>query len=230
MRAKNEKRISAEKLRRDDGLSYSEISELIGVSKSTLSSWLKQISLSSEQQEILKNKMDANRDSFAARALIVNRERFINSRMQAQHEGSNLIEKLPKDHSIGELALAMLYVGEGSKSYGRVQIANTDPGILRYFLSALILLYDIDESRLSFRLNIVDIARLYEKEYIDWWKNEIRYPNGRFLKTQFDIRSRAQVITPGYHGVCTITYCDTYLQQKILSIAYSYIALCHQRN
>jgi transcriptional regulator with XRE-family HTH domain len=68
MRVKPQKRIQAEMLRKEQGLSYSDISELIGVSKSTLSGWLKHIYLSDEQQEQLRMRMESNRASFAARA------------------------------------------------------------------------------------------------------------------------------------------------------------------
>ncbi len=51
MRAKSEKRLLAEQLRLKEGLSYNEISEQIGVSKSTLSNWLKHITLAPEQEE-----------------------------------------------------------------------------------------------------------------------------------------------------------------------------------
>ena len=51
MKAKSEKRLLAEHLRMELGFSYSEIAEQIGVSKSTLSHWLKHISLTPDQEE-----------------------------------------------------------------------------------------------------------------------------------------------------------------------------------
>src|SRR4030042_2988957 len=56
MRPKTEKRRLAERLRIEQGLSYAEISKLAGVSKSTLSAWLKDISLTNEQQLQLQGK------------------------------------------------------------------------------------------------------------------------------------------------------------------------------
>jgi len=226
MRVKTEKRIMAEKLRKEQGLSYSDISELTGVSKSTLSAWLKHIYLSDEQQIQLRKKMETNRASFAARAWPVNRERFHNARQQAILDGSNILSELPKHRSVDELSLAMLYLGEGSKSYGRVQIASTEARILRYFLTNLKRLYMIDEKRLSFRLNLINAAYPLEKELISWWKNELCYPNARFIKTQYDSRSTKELITDNYRGVCTLTYYDTYLQQRILSLANTYISTC----
>jgi transcriptional regulator with XRE-family HTH domain len=224
MREKTETRIRAEKLRREQGLSYSEISKLTGVSKSTLSAWLKEIRLSTEQMENLENKMIANRSTFAARAWMINQERFLYLRNKARQDGINVLEHVPKAQYVDELSLAMLYLGEGSKSYGRVQIASTDEQILRFFLTMLLKLYQIDKTRLCFRLNLVNIARSLEEEFINWWKKELFYPNARFIKTQYDTRSHRGTLTGDYHGVCTLTYYDTYLQQRILSLAHAYIS------
>ena len=225
MRAKTEKRILAEKLRKEQGLSYSDISELTGVSKSTLSAWLKHIYLSDEQQEQLRKRMEANRASFAARAWPLNRERFLNARHQAIQDGCDVLTKLPKHRSVDELSLAMLYLGEGSKSYGRVQIASTEAKILHYFLTMLMRLYQIKETRLCFRLNLINAAYPLEDDFISWWKKELCYPNARFIKTQYDPRSRKRSVTDDYHGVCTLTYYDTYLQQRIISLANTYISM-----
>jgi transcriptional regulator with XRE-family HTH domain len=223
MRAKSEIRKFAENLRIDKGLSYKEISIITGVSKSTLSGWLKEIPLSPIQQSTLREKMEANRESFTARAWLVNRLRYSKVREEADQAGVRVFNELPQDRSVDELALAMLYLGEGSKSYGRVQIASTQPPILRYFLKMLIQLYKIDEARLTFRLNLVRAAKELEKDYIEWWKTELKYSPARFIKTQFDSRSQSNSLSENYRGVCTLTYYDTFLQRKLISLASIFI-------
>jgi hypothetical protein len=94
---------------------------------------------------------------------------------------------------------------------------------LRYFLNTLKRIYKVDESRLSFRLNLIDAAVTLEKDFIEWWKTELHYPNARFSKTQYDSRSQAKMMTSDYHGVCTLTYYDTYLQRRLISLATVYI-------
>jgi len=224
MRAKPENRILAEKLRVEQGLSYNEISSLTGTSKSTLSGWLKGLLLTEEQRLKLQEKMEANRSTFAQRAWLVNRERHEKAHTIAVQAGINVVNELPKHRSIDELSLAMLYLGEGSKGYGRVQIASTQANILLYFLAMLKKLYQINETRLSFRLNMVNAAKPHEEEYILWWKTELRSPHARFLRTQYDPRSRVTKITNGYHGVCTLTYYSTALQQRLINLANAYIS------
>lgn len=159
MRAKSKRRLEAERLRLDEGLSYNEISTRMNISKSTLSHWLRDIPLQAEHETRLKERLRANRASFAARAWSTNRQRYSQAREAAYKAGADVASRLPDDVSVDELALAMLYLGEGSKSGNRVQLASTDAGILRYFVQALVHVYMVDVSRLSFRLNLVEAAR-----------------------------------------------------------------------
>jgi transcriptional regulator with XRE-family HTH domain len=223
VRAKPENRLLAEKLRRRQGLSYNEIHRITGISKSTLSSWLRDIPLTSKQETRLQERLLRNRATFAARALPINRERYHQAREKAYRAGARIVVDLPKDQSVEELAFAMLYLGDGSKTGGRVQLANMNPDILRYFLASLRRFYNIDENRLSCRLNLVEGARSCEERLINWWSRQLVVGRERFYKTQYDPRSSITEVTENYHGVCTVTYNDTYLQQRILGTAYTYI-------
>jgi predicted transcriptional regulator len=76
VRAKSARRIEAERLRTEQGLSYREIGEVTGVNRSTLSYWLRDIPLTAEQEARLQERIRANRATFAARAWPINRERY----------------------------------------------------------------------------------------------------------------------------------------------------------
>ena len=171
----------------------------------------------------LQERLRANRATFAARAWPINRERHARAREEAYRGGANVAATLPDDRAVDELALAMLYLGEGSKSGNRVQLASTDAGILRYFVRALISIYGVDRGRLSFRLNLVEAARPIEQQLKLWWSQELKCSLDQFIKTQFDRRSRGTELTGDYHGVCTVTYYDTYLQQHLLGMAHAYV-------
>ena len=73
MRPKSDRRLLAEQLRREEGLSYNEIAAKTGISKSTLSNWLRDIPLAPEHEQRLQERLWANRAGFAARALTTNR-------------------------------------------------------------------------------------------------------------------------------------------------------------
>jgi len=119
MRVKSERHLLAENLRRQ-GLSYSEITARTGISESTLSGWLRHIRLTPDQQALLDAKLQTHRAGFGARVWPMHRERFDQAREQAARAGAEAVTQLPEEATLDELALAMLYLGEGAKKRGAV--------------------------------------------------------------------------------------------------------------
>lgn len=228
MRPKSDRRLLAEQLRRQEGLSYNEIAARTGISKSTLSNWLRDVSLTPDQERRLQDRLWANRAGFAARALTTNRKRFADAREKAWNDGASVLQQIETTPSIDELALAMLYLGEGSKYRHQVQMAGMDVKIMRYYVNALRRLYHVDVFRLSARLNLVEAARSVEHELKLWWSSELDIPLERFVRSQFDARSGALVLTHDYHGVCTVILGDTYLQQRLLGLAQAFLQQCDE--
>lgn len=223
MAAKSARRLLAEKLGIEEGLSYSEITARTGIGQSTLSGWLRHIQLTPAQQARLDGKLKAHRAGFGARVWPIHRDRFDRAREEAARAGAEVAAQLPDDDDVVELALATLYLGEGSKTGNRVQLANMDPVILRFFLWALRRLYAIDERRVSFRLHLAEVARCREAQIKAWWGQQLGCSPSRFRKTQFDARASKTQLTDIYCGVCSITYADTYLQERLLSLAQVYL-------
>ena len=223
MRPKSDRRLLAEQLRHEKGMSYNEIAASMGISKGTLSFWLRDVPLTPEQEQRLQDRLWANRAGFAARALPTNRKRHAQAREDAWRAGASVIEQLPEDRSVDELALAMLYLGEGSKSRHRVQLASMDVRIMRYYVGTLIRLYNVDVCRMSVRLNLVEAARSIEFELKLWWSSHLGIPLERFVRSQYDARNTTLVLTHDYHGVCTVSLGDTFLQQRLLGLAQAYL-------
>lgn len=221
MKAKSEKRRQAERLRRERGLSYREISARLGVSRSTLSSWLKDIPLQPEHRKRLR----ANRAGFAARAWPINRERHRKAREAARQCGAEVARRIPADPAVDELALAMLYLGDGSKTSGMVRMGSVNPDILAYFVQALIRLYQVEVARRSCRLHLAEAARQEAERLETWWSKRLRLPLDNFRPPSYDLRSQVRTISEDYHGVCVVTYSDVKLQQRILGIAREYLRL-----
>ncbi len=223
MRPKSDRRLLAEQLRREEGLSYNEIAARTGVSKSTLSNWLRDIPLAPEHEQRLQERLWANRAGLAARALTTNRKRYAEAREVAWAGGVSVLQQVPMCPPIDELALAMLYLGEGSKSRHQVKMASMDVKIMSYYVDSLIRLYNVDVCRLSARLNLVEAARSIESELKLWWSSHLGIPLERFVKSQFDPRNGSLVLTHDYHGVCTVILGNTYLQQRLLGLAQAYL-------
>lgn len=224
MRAKSQARQEAERLRREEGLSYNEIAARTNVSKSTLSHWLRDVPLQPDQVARLQDRLQANRAGFAARAWPVNRERHARARQAAYDAGAAVVAYLPDEPAVHELAFAMLYLGEGLKSANCVQLGSTSPAIMRYTLWALREIYGISDERIKCRVHLVARAEASEQQFVAWWAQQLDIPQPKFQKTVYDRRPRSMDLTDEYHGVCIIRVQDTDLQQRLLAIANAYLA------
>lgn len=121
------------------GKSYNEIAKDLGVWKSSLSYWLKNIKLSEEAIEILKKKSNYPKEKF--------KDWNIQRHKKAQTENKkylNNFSKKIKFISNRELLLigAALYWGEGYKNQIKgcgqyVSFCNSDPNMVKIFMNFL---------------------------------------------------------------------------------------------
>lgn len=202
-RAKDDLRETALAMRRE-GRSYREIREVVGVSKSTLSLWLRDVPLTEEQQRALTVRGPENTTARHAENRAVAARRRADVRARARSQIMQLSES--------ELFVAgvVAYWAEGSKNkpwrHGQsVQFMNSDPMMIRLFLCWLRLL-QVSPSRLIFRLHIHESADAAEA--IRYWSAVVDAPVNQFgrptLKTHNPLTVRKNV-GPEYHG-CLLVY------------------------
>ncbi|TSC90359.1 MAG: Uncharacterized protein G01um10145_31 [Microgenomates group bacterium Gr01-1014_5] len=135
-------------LLRKDGLSYNEIKNKIGTSKSTLSYWLKNVPLSLEHKKRLYTRqiqiLSIGPHSQRERRKI-EIDKIIND--------ASLEIKLPISLDSYRLAGAFLYWAEGSKK-STLQITNSDPYIILFMVKWLKEVFNIHPRNLKAWLNI----------------------------------------------------------------------------
>jgi hypothetical protein len=189
---------------RREGRSYREIQAVVGVSKSTLSLWLRDVPLTEEQQRALTVRgPEATTGRHAENRAVAARRRSA-VRAGARDQITRLAES--------ELFVAgvVAYWAEGSKNkpwrHGQsVQFMNSDPAMIRLFLCWLRLL-DVSPDRLIFRLHIHESADAAEA--IRFWSRVVEAPESQFgrptLKTHNPQTVRINVGSE-YHG-CLLVY------------------------
>ena len=128
-RAKDDLRETAVAMRKE-GRSYREIREVVGVSKSTLSLWLRDVPLSEDQRQALalRSPEGATRRAVAIRASAAQRRTTIESEARAQ------IACLSESELF--VAGVVAYWAEGAKNKpwrtgARVSFLNSDPGMIQ---------------------------------------------------------------------------------------------------
>ncbi len=125
---KPEKRKHARELRRQ-GWSIKEITDELGVAKSSVSTWTRDIELTTEQQEALhKRRSPSHRGQFNGAKAVAAKYREKRRRYQA--EGRAKAREMDPLH----LAGCMLYWAEGKKRKNTLAFTNSDAGMIAYFV------------------------------------------------------------------------------------------------
>lgn len=146
---KNYKNLKLEAIRlRKQGLSYNEIKKKINIAKSTLSFWLKVISLKSEHRERLYTKQI----QILAKGPQSQKERRAKEVEQIIKNAETEI-KVPLSFETYRLMGVSLYWAEGSK--GKMcNITNSDPYLILFMVRWIEKIFKISAEDLKARLNI----------------------------------------------------------------------------
>lgn len=129
---KTGERLLARRLRREEGRSVKEIARLVGVSRSSVSLWVRDIALTHEQIDALRrrNRLYGPQNKGALANATRGRER----RRTYQAHGRALARRGDPLHAAG----TMLYWAEGDKGGKHAaRLSNSDPELVRFFLSFL---------------------------------------------------------------------------------------------
>lgn len=210
------KRIEKEKAisLRKKGFSFSEISETLRVSKSSVSVWVKDIPLSKHaKQKIEKNRIDARN-----RAAITHRRQVDNKFSDAHLYGKEVIAKAAINADTARLLCAIMYWCEGTKiRRGEIlSFTNSDPLVIASFLRLLREGFSIDEQKLRVSVHL--------HEYHDtgvqlrFWSKVTTISLTQFhrpyQKPHTGIRTRE-----GYQGCASIRYLNVDFGRRLEAIA-----------
>ena len=121
----------ARRLRKECGYSVCKIAAEVGVSKGTVSVWVRDIELSEGQKNALLQQNPACSCQMAGSAKI--RELALEKRMEYQREG----KEEAKNNSQLHLEGCMLYWAEGAKDKKSLRFAKSDPNMHRVFMRFL---------------------------------------------------------------------------------------------
>ncbi len=136
------------------GMSSRDIELSLKIPRSTLSSWCRNIPLTAVQKNKLKNNWRNALIEARRRAILWHNTQRSIKQEKAKIEAYRIFKLINvKNKAVLELALAMLYLGEGFKKKS-MGIGNSDPEILKFFLKSINLLYGIKPLQLSCSLHL----------------------------------------------------------------------------
>lgn len=203
------------------GKTYSEIrkSLQINIPKSTLSEWCKNISLPQEYSEriVLLNINHLNKARLLANEVNrIKREKYLN----AIHTLNLPIAQVIENKEVAKIALAMLCLGEASKSKNSASFyfGNSDPKIIMSFLELMRRCFDFDITKV--RCTVQCRADQDSKTLEDYWMNITNIPKHLFYKSRIDMRTSGKPTKKvNYRGVLRVDYFDSNVRYELESLA-----------
>lgn len=195
---------------RKSGSSIKEIAQTLNVSKSSVSLWVRDISLSAEQRNELSTR------PFTTAAI----EKRRLSRLKNEKAKRDTIEiSAEKDITAitpRELWLmgVMLYWAEGGKTRRMVRFSNGDPEMISIMMRFFRIICEVPEKK--FRGYIHIHPHLDHNKAEDYWVRVTGIPSGQFFKTYRKVNVSSQNKKNSLpHGVMDIYVMDSNLFLKI---------------
>lgn len=203
---------------RQNGKSLGDIVKDLGVSKSTVSFWCKDMILT--EFAIKKIKTHGNEKSIKGllRYSELKRKERIERNILQREEGALVLGDL-SDRDILMIGFG-LYWGEGYK-YENCELGftNSNPQMIRFYFKWLEL-WNVKKDSLLFRLTINEFFRKEEKQIKSFWIDFLGIKNGQFSKTTF-IKTNLKKVSfknkGKYKGILRVKVRKgTHLRNKIL--------------
>jgi transcriptional regulator with XRE-family HTH domain len=209
---KTAKRGQARRLRAQEGRSIKEIARLLGVSRSSVSLWVRDIELT-RAQEIALNARDPSRDG-RRNGWAANIERARLRRRGFQLAGRRRARRQEPLYVAG----CMLYWAEGWKCRGSVELSNSDPEVIRFFARFLRECFGVPDDRMRVACHKFADHTVRQREIEQFWLDVAGLPRSSLRKSMVNHYSRSSQRKRTNrlpHGTCKLIVHSTEILQTI---------------
>jgi transcriptional regulator with XRE-family HTH domain len=180
--AKYELKIKAREMR-SKSLSVRTIAKELGVAKSTASLWVRDIILTVEQLEKIRETWIKGTELGRLKGALMQKNRRLDLIKKTKNEGIKKLKNL-SDNEFFVAGIA-LYWAEGSKKKREFFICNSDPEMIVFILRWINKFFGIEVDRLRAVVGINEIHRKREDVVKKHWSVITRIPLSQFRKTSF---------------------------------------------
>lgn len=200
------------KLRIGRQYSYSQIRELIPVSKSTLSVWLRNYPLSKER---IKELLDRNERRIERYRDTRRKQRQVRYQRYIQEEKVKIGSFSTRDLFIAGL---MIYWGEGGKTNrSQLTISNTNPATIKLAMAWLVKILYIPKKDLRVRLQLYKDMKVDDE--LMFWSKKLSLPLTLFCRPQIKNTKTKTLNHKGLfgHGTCDLRVSKTEATERVLA-------------
>lgn len=202
---------------RKRGVSIVKIETRLGIPRSTLTGWFRDIILTRKQQAVLLQNKYKGLAKARKKAVIWHNAQKVARLEEANRQALSTLKKIKLTQPILDLALAMLYLGEGLKNGSGTVIGNSNPLILKFFITVLIKNYQVPKKQIKCDLHLrADQDPMNLKKF---WSKALGLPLENFIGISIDHRTTGSATFPNYRGVCLVRCGLSNIQRKLLSLS-----------
>jgi hypothetical protein len=206
---KTDERRQARELRAQ-GWSIREIERRLGLARSSVSLWVRDVELTAEQRAALVARMRtgqaAARERKAAAARAV--------RKSYQDEGRALARERDGSYAAG----CMLYWAEGDKQRNSVRLSNADPEVLVFFAGFLRAHFGVRDEQMNVYCNLFADHVERQGEIERYWLERLRLPSSCLRKSMVNVYSKYTAKKRSNklpYGTCKLAVHSTRIVQTI---------------
>ncbi len=195
---------------RRQGKTYTQILSEVKVAKGSISLWLKDITLSEDQinniKEIRKKAVERYRETMKLKRA--------NRYKSYYEEQKNKL--LPFSERELLIAGLFLYWGEGNKvSTNSISINNTNPKVVKFALYWMVKSLDIPKNRIKVQVHLYKDMDI--KKELEFWSNELKIPLEQFNNPYIKDSNKSDLDQRGFgHGTCGLSSSNTVIKENIL--------------
>lgn len=201
---------------RQQGYSLKEITQALGIAKSTASLWSREIVLSGPAKQRLLRKIKLGQYISAERK----KARTKKIKEELLKEAINDLMSTKIKGNYGKLLCAMIYWCEGIKNDSGIGFTNSDPHLTRRFIDLLVKHFGAERSRFKARLHLHGYHNPDRQK--TFWKKHLGLSYSSFYKPYLKPNTGKR-IRNNYPGCVAISYNNTMLARKVLSFAKAFL-------
>jgi hypothetical protein len=197
---------------RAKGYSLAEISNSLNVAKSTASVWVKNVILT----QIATLRIGERKRLGRKKAELIAKAKRVKKNLTLQKSVNELFtQELIINKAHLKLLASFLYWGEGSKDSGYVSFINSDPNMMKTFITLLRKAFAIEEEKFSILIHVH--SNQDEGLLKEFWSKVTGVPLTQFTKSYSKPNSKKRV-KEGYMGCCRLRYYDVSVVRELKAL------------
>ena len=204
-------------MRAEEGASIKEIARRIGAAPSSISRWVRDIELSDAQRDALRIRAYNGHVKGRTMNSALRRE----ARMLAQEEGRQRAGIADPMHVAG----CMLYWAEGDKRRNHVRFSNSDPEMVRLFVTFLRKYFSVRDDEIRITCNLFADHLERQQEIERFWLDTAGLPPACLRRSTVNIYSKYSKKKRRNklpYGTCRVTVSRTRVVQSIYGAIQEY--------